>query len=359
MNHDSSMPSSIANLIRRNDSFVLTTHISPDGDALGSELALALFLRRIGKRVSVINADVPPYNLGWLPAIDTVQHFDGSLRQLKQINGADVIIVLDTNAHHRIGRMSSAVENSSAVKALVDHHTHPETWFDVTFVRESASSTAELVYEIIGQWDGNGIDADIATLLYAGIMTDTGSFRFGSVTPEVHRIVADILERGDIRPAPIHTSIYDTRSRAGIRLLARALESITLMYDDEVGYMVLSQRMMRETGASKDETDGFVNYILSIETVRAGAIFSETDRGIKISFRSKADCYVHEWARHFGGGGHRNASGAFVKGSLDEVIDDVMAAAPRFLDLGDDDAASEDLSDDDRAYLDTLLANRS
>lgn len=353
------MPRSIVNTIRQNQSFVLTTHISPDGDALGSELALALFLRRIGKRVDVINADVPPYNLGWLPAIDTVQHFDGSLKQLKAINNADVILVLDTNAHHRIGRMSSAVENSAAIKALVDHHTHPETWFDVTFVRETASSTAELIYEIINQWDGEGIDADVATLLYAGIMTDTGSFRFNSVTPEVHRIVADILDRGDIRPAPIHTSIYDTRSRAGIRLLARALESITLMYDDEVGYMVLSQRMMRETGASKDETDGFVNYILSIETVRAAAIFSETDRGIKISFRSKADSYVHEWARHFGGGGHKNASGAFVKGDLEQVIDDVMAAAPRFLGVGKGQAGGDDLSDEDQSYLDTLLANRS
>ncbi len=353
------MPNSIANLIRRNDSFVLTTHISPDGDALGSELALAIFLRRIGKRVSIINADVPPYNLGWLPALDSVQHFDGSLRQLKAINNADVILVLDTNTLQRIGRMGTAVENSRAIKALVDHHTHPETWFDTTFVRESASSTAELVYEIINQWDGEGIDADVATLLYTGIMTDTGSFRFSSVTPEVHRIVADILERGDIRPAPIHTSIYDTRSRAGIRLLARTLESITLTYGDEVGYMVLSQRMMRETGASKDETDGFVNYILSIETVRAAAIFSETDRGIKISFRSKADTYVHEWARHFGGGGHKNASGAFVKGSLEQVIDDVIAAAPRFLGINVDGSDEKDLSDEDRAYLDTMLANRS
>lgn len=352
------MPASVANLIRRSESFVLTTHISPDGDALGSQLALALFLRRLGKRVSIINADVPPYNLGWLPALDSAQHFDGSLKQLRTIDGADVIIVLDTNAFDRLGRMAGSVKNSGAVKALIDHHTHPETWFDTTFVRETASSTAELVYELIHQWDGDGIDADIATLLYVGIMTDTGSFRFNSVTPEVHRIAADILERGGIRPAPIHTAIYDTRSRAGIRLLARTLESITLAYNDEVGYMVLSQRMMRETGASKDETDGFVNYILSIETVRAAAIFSETDKGIKISFRSKGDTFVHEWARHFGGGGHKNASGAFVKGTLDQVIEDVMGLAPRFLGIDEEGAAEEDISNDDRAYLDTLLANR-
>ncbi len=352
------MPASVANLIRRNDSFVLTTHISPDGDALGSQLALGLFLRRLGKRVTMINADVPPYNLEWLPAIDSIQHFDGSLRQIRAINESDVIIVLDTNAADRLGRMASAVENSSAVKALVDHHTHPETWFDKTFVRETASSTAELVYELLHQWDGDGIDADVATLLYTGIMTDTGSFRFNSVTPEVHRIVADILERGGIHPAPIHTAIFDTRSRAGIRLLARTLESITLTYGDELGYMVLSQRMMRETGASRDETDGFVNYILSIETVRVAVIFSETEKGIKISFRSKGDTYVHELARHFGGGGHKNASGAFVKGSLEQVIDDVIGAAPRFIAIDNDDASDENLSDDDQAYLDTLLANR-
>lgn len=349
----------IKSLIHDSQTFVLTTHISPDGDALGSQIALGLFLRRMGKSVRMMNSDAPPYNLGWLPSVDEVELFDGSLDQRAFIDGADVIIVLDTNSLHRVGKLASTVQHSSATKVLVDHHTHPEDWFDVTYARDVASSTAELVYELINALDPSHIDADIATLLYTGVMTDTGSFRFNSVTPAVHRLVADILERGDITPAPIHTSIYDTRSRAGLRLLARALETITLVHDDQVGYVVLSKRIMRETGATKDEAEGFVNYVLSIETVRAAVMFSESDRGIKMSFRSKSDTYVHRWAKHFGGGGHRNASGAFVEGDLDQVIEEVMAVAPRYLGIETEEQDDENLSAADRSYLDTLLAKRS
>lgn len=352
------MPDQILDLIRREQSFFITTHISPDGDALGSQLALGLFLERLGKQVTMINSDSPPYNLAWLPSIDRVQLFDGSLEQRHAIDEADVSVMVDLNAFHRLGRVEAAFKNANGVKALIDHHTNPEEGFDFLFVRDRASSTAELIYDIISAWDASLIDTDIATLLYCGLMTDTGSFRFNSVTPRVHRIVADLLERGDITPAPIHTSIYDTRSRAGLRLLGLALDSITTRYDDQVAYMVLSQRMMRETGASKDEAEGFVNYALSIESVRAAVIFTELERGVKMSFRSKADTYVHKWARHFGGGGHRNASGAFVQGGITEVIDRVLNAAPRFLQL-ETAESSDELSIEDQSYLETLLANRS
>jgi phosphoesterase RecJ-like protein len=345
----------ILSLFRQHARFFITTHIRPDGDALGSELALGRFLKKLGKQVTIINSDPPPYNLDWLPGADDIELFDGAIQQRQRIDAADVILILDTNALERIGRLSGPVRNSHAVKVLVDHHTMPETWFDVTYARDTASSTGELVYELIAAYDAALVDADIATTLYTAIMTDTGSFRYSSVTPRLHRIVADLLERGDITPAPVHTSVYDTRSMPGLRLLGRALESITLRYNDQVGYMVISQRMMRDTGASSDDTEGLVNYVLSIERVKAAVLFYEIDSGTKMSFRSKADVHVNEWARAFGGGGHRNAAGAFVSTPLGATVDAVMAAAPRYLDLAfDEEPGGDTLSPEDASYLSLL-----
>lgn len=345
----------------RHERFILTTHIRPDGDALGSELALARFLQKLGKEVVIMNSDPPTYNLYWLPSIDQIQVFDGSFPQVRALAQTDAIVVMDTNALNRLGRMSIAVRDSSAEKLLIDHHTNPETWFDGVYARESAAATGELVYELISQHDAGLIDAEIATALYTAIMTDTGSFRYSSVTPRVHRVVADVLERGDISPDPIHVSIFDTRSREGLRLLGLALETLTLVHYGQVGYMVVSQRMVREAQSSLEETEGFVNYPLSIEGVKAALLFSETDSGVKVSFRSQGTTYVNEWARAFGGGGHRNASGAYVTRSLAEIVDEVIAAAPRFLDLGahEEEEVGQELSPEDASYLASLMNRKS
>ncbi|HEX7071205.1 MAG TPA: bifunctional oligoribonuclease/PAP phosphatase NrnA [Rhodothermales bacterium] len=339
----------------RHDRFVLTTHIRPDGDAIGSELGLAAFLRKLGRDVTIINSDPPTYNLSWLPGVESIHVFDGSLVQLQSVAEAGALVVVDTNAIDRLGRFAPTVKNAQCERLLIDHHTNPEAWFDATFVRDTASSTGELVYELICEHDADLIDADIATVLYTAIMTDTGSFRYNSVTPRVHRIVADLLDRGDIRPAPIHASVFDTRSMEGTRLLGRALETITLSFDGQLAYMVVSQRMVHETNSSLEETEGFVNYALSIEGVKAAVIFSETESGVKMSFRSKGKTHVNEWARSFGGGGHRNAAGAYVTRSLEETITAVIAAAPRYLDLEVDHAKEDELSAEDASYLDALM----
>lgn len=349
----------ILRLIEQHQRFFISTHIRPDGDAIGSELALARFLEKRGKEVAVLNSDPPPMNMDWLPEIDTAAVFDGSIEQREQIDRADVLFILDTNTMDRLGKLSAPVKNSRGLKALIDHHTHPESWFDVMYERETASSTGELIYELIAAYDADMIDMEIATCLYAAIVTDTGSFRYSSVKPSLHRVVADILERGEISPAPIHIAVYDTRSIEGLRLLGRALDSITLRYNGEVAYMVVTPRMLRETGAGSEDTEGFVNYALSIDGVRAAVLFFETESGTKMSFRSKADAHVNDWARAFGGGGHKNASGAYVRVPLDEAIDQVMEAAPRFLDLEPEDGSTVQLTDEDASYLSSLMEMKS
>lgn len=331
---------------------VLTTHIRPDADGLGSEIALALFLEKLRKRVWVINADPPPPNLDWMLELHPVKTFTGALRHLKATAEADAIVVLDTGALERLGAFGPTVRHSAADKLAIDHHPDPENWFDIAWVDTGAAATGELVYDLIAQHDPDLIDGPIATALYAAIMTDTGSFRYGGTTARTHRIVADLLERGDIAPEGIHIAIFDNRPMSGIRLLARALDTITTVYDGQVAYAVVSLALLEATSARSDEAEGVVNYPLSLEGVRAVVLFLETPSGVKCSFRSKGDLAVNSWARRFGGGGHRNAAGAYVSGKpLREVIDEVIAAAAQYLGLGQAYEPGAELSEEDRALL--------
>jgi phosphoesterase RecJ-like protein len=347
-------------LIRNHDRFFLTTHLGPDGDAVGSQLALGRFLEKMGKTVTIMNADEVDYNLDWLPGAGEIQVFDGALAQHEALAEAEVAFVLDCNDEERIGKVGSLVRDATATTVLIDHHLEPEHWFDVQFVRDEAAATGELVYEIIEALDPDLIDEGIATTLYTAIMTDTGSFRYSSVTPELHRSVADILERGGIGPAPIHETIYDRKSMPGLRLLGRMLNRIRLRHNGQLGYSVVTQRMVEDTGASWDDKQGFVNYVLSIEGVKAALLFSEADDGAKISFRSEADVRVDQWARNFGGGGHRNAAGAYVKRpTFENAIEDVVDAASDYIAFDSRHTADEELSPEDQSYLETLLDGTS
>lgn len=354
------------------DRFVLTTHLRGDGDAVGSTIALAMFLRAAGKETRIICPDAVSPNLEWLPGIDELDVYVGSINQMKAIASADALVVVDTNAAKRIGALADAFQHADAKRVLVDHHPTPEKWFDLIYQRDDASSTGELVCELIDEFEAEEpvkiVDHDVATLLYTAIMTDTGSFRFSNVTPKVHRHIADLIERGGIVPDEIHTELYDRRSLTSLRLLGLALERIDLRYDGRLGFLALSRQFMRDAGGERGDTEGLVNYILSVEGVRVAVFFLETDRGTKISFRSQGDVAVNKWAAAFGGGGHRNASGAFVKGFLDDVVDRVLESASKhveFLSAKNDphnDAGRPDeaeLSDDDANYLSALLNPRS
>jgi len=357
------MPDSVRRLLLDSTSVVICTHIRPDGDAIGSQLALAQYLQQEGVTAHCINSDAAAPNLTWMPGADALQTFDGSLAQRKLIDAADVVAIVDTNKLDRIGEVQTAVRASSAKRVLIDHHLEPEGGFDATFSRDTASSTGELVYELIHGHNPGRIDEAIATNLYVAIMTDTGSFRYDSVTPRVHDVIADLLRRGDLSPEPMHSAIYDTRTFAGLRLLSRSLDTLRVRYDGFVSYMLITRQMLEDAGASTDDAEGFVNYPLSMRGVQAALLFTETAKGVKISLRSKGDVAVNTWAKAFGGGGHRNASGVFIEESLDDVVESVIGAAPKHLDLPadatasstPDDAADPALTDDDAAYLSTLL----
>lgn len=322
------MLSEILELIHSKQSFFITSHIRPDGDALGSVIALGNFLKKLGKDVSMILSDPAPHNLLWLAKENKVKSFEGSIKQRNKIVLADVIFVVDVNTLDRLGEIASSVEQSPAKKVLIDHHLDPETWFDLQYVKTEATSTGELIYELITTEDANLIDTPIATALYTAIMTDTGSFRFDTVNALTHEITADLLKRGQFNPSEIHIKVFDNKSLGGLKLLGMSLETLNLAYDGRMSYMVVNQDMIRDSGAHTSESEGFVNHLLSIDTVQVCVLFLEIERGIKMSFRSKGEIPVNEWARQFGGGGHRNASGAFTQGKLNNVIKKVVQTAP-------------------------------
>ena len=335
---------SVRESLDRAERLVLTSHLRPDGDALGSEIALAHALRARGKEVLILNADPAPRTLDWLmddQPDGLVQIYEpGALAQAEAVAHADLLVVLDTNAKHRLGAVGDLFTQASAPVVLIDHHPDPETWFDVGWTQTDASATAEMIYSLIAGWGVDLIDAAIATALYVGIVTDTGSFRYRATTPRTHTIIADILERGDISPEPIHIALFDGRSRGGLRLLAASLQTIETHYNGRLATMWVDGEMIRRTGALFDETEGLISYALGLDGVVAAVIFLEVPSGVKASFRSKGDCPINKWAGKFGGGGHANASGAFIKdGQLRRSIKEVVDAAPMHV-------AAEEVPDD-------------
>lgn len=346
------------------DKIVLSTHVRPDGDALGSEIGVARFLLALGKEVTVVNNDPEPRTLSWLADQQPKGLFqvfeDGKLEQLEAISKADVLLVVDTGAEHRLGDVGQRFKNADAIKLLIDHHPNPDPWFDLVCVDTKRASTGELIYELIAGHDADLIDEHIASALYAAIMTDTGSFRYGATTPGTHRIVADLLERGNIGPEPIHIAIFDGRSREGLRLLARSLDTIATHYTGRLAAMHVTQDMLRETGAYFDETEGLINYALALDGVKAAVIFLETPSGIKASFRSKGDCPINEWAAQFGGGGHANASGAYIRNKpLHQAMKEVIDKAPLHVmsATAESDAENDELTSDDLALLASFKGN--
>lgn len=344
------MVADIVPFLKSANRVVITTHTRPDGDAIGSQVALGTFLASKGKEVWMINADPVPYNLEWLPGSGDVRVYDHSVELVEAIASADAVIIADTNALHRLGTPGNQIKATGGKRILIDHHTDPEDWFDMSHRRETASSTGELVYELMAGWDVTGISAEVAQALYVAIMTDTGSFRFSNVSPTLHRMTADLLERAGVNAAWMHSMVYDRKSPEGMKLLAAVLSTQQLHFDGAVGTMVVTRQMLEDTGAPVEETDGFVNMLLSIEGVHVAMLLTETARGTKISFRSKGEWEVHKWAQSMGGGGHRNAAGAFRAGSLEAALQHILTSAPDYLALIETETESA-LSEEDAEYL--------
>lgn len=315
----------IKNLLLPENKIVIITHYNPDGDAIGSSLGLKHFLKELGLEPIVIVPNDFPKFLKWMPEAKKTIIADYKRKMASDaIKDADVIFCLDFNAHNRIGIVGDWLANATAKKILIDHHQQPED-FDFVYSDVAIPATCQMIYhfiEALGKEDL--VNQNIAECLYTGIMTDTGGFRFRSTSATTHRIVANLIEKG-ADPAMITSNTWDTNTVSRLHLLSLILGRIELVKDGKVAILYLKRDELKEFGFEKGDTEGFVNYGLSIAGTKMSAFFMEDlyEDFIKISFRSKDDVDTNAFARaHFNGGGHINASGGKYLKNIHETIED-------------------------------------
>jgi phosphoesterase RecJ-like protein len=312
---------------------VIVTHWSPDGDAMGSSLGLYNFLIRLKHKVTVITPNDYPSFLFWLPGNKNVLVFNEKTNPAKKVVAkADFIFCLDFNSLKRIDKLGDEVGKSKAKKMIIDHHPQPDGFADYLFHDVKASSTAQLVYELICELDHKKLlNKAVANCLYTGIMTDTGSFRFPSTTARTHRIAADLIEAGAIG-SEIHNNVYDDNTGDKLKLLGYCLgEKMKIFPEYRTAMISLSAEDHLRFNYQKGDTEGVVNYCLSIRGIRFAVFFAERDGIVKTSFRSKGSFDVNKFARaNFEGGGHVNAAGGMSKLTLDQTIDKFLALLPAY-----------------------------
>ncbi|AFK03906.1 phosphoesterase RecJ domain protein [Emticicia oligotrophica DSM 17448] len=313
---------------------VITTHQNPDADALGSSLGLAAYLKKKGHHPTVITPTDYPDFLRWMSGESDVINFEGERHETakKLIANAEMIFCLDFSILNRIKSMEAFVRQAPAKKVLVDHHQQPEAFADYVFWNERAAATCELIYELIEKLgDKELIDIPTAECLYAGLVTDTGSFRFDSTTQEVHRIAGELIAVG-IHSNGIHRRIFDSNSFDRMKFLGFVLgEKLTYLPEYNVAYMAISKEELSRFSSKNGDTEGVVNYGLSIKGVIMAAIFTEKEDMIRISLRSVDDFSVSELARtHFNGGGHKNAAGGRSSESLEKTVEQFLALLPQY-----------------------------
>ena len=314
----------IKSLLSKKKDIVIIPHKNPDGDAIGASTGLKNYFDNFNHNVEIISPNKFPDFLRWLDPDNQIKIFFEDENCIQKIINADIIFTLDFNNLVRISSMKEQVENSNAIIIMIDHHENPSNYADFMYSVPEMSSTCEMIYHFIDKLgDKDKIDKNIAKSLYAGIMTDTGSFKFPSTTHVTHKVVSNLLKTG-ISHFEIHNQIYDNNKPERIQLLSFALSQIKIIEDLNTCYISLSQKNLDKFNYEKGDTEGIVNYGLSIKNIKFAAIFMENsnEKVIRISLRSRGNFNVNEFSKNiFGGGGHKNAAGAISKKTLSKTID--------------------------------------
>jgi phosphoesterase RecJ-like protein len=304
---------------------LLTSHTNPDGDALGSSLALYHFLKKTGHDVMVMVPDRFPEFLYWMPGQKEIKIFEENKEQYAEhFANCDILVSLDYNAPSRLGKEPAKFFNSSkATKVLIDHHIDPDyNSYDLCYSTTNISSTSEMVFELIEFLSPSNLDEDIASCIYAGIMTDTGSFSYNCNYYSTFEIVAHLYKTG-MDGQKINRLVYATNSESRVRLLGYSLSSkLKVVEPYHTAYIALTKKELEEFKYQSGDTEGLVNFALSIKGIKFAALFSERDNKIRISFRSAGDFSVNDFARkHFEGGGHKNAAGGDSFIPMDKTLE--------------------------------------
>ncbi len=314
----------LSKLFLSSDNILLISHINPDGDAIGSQLALYHYFKVNGKEVALMTPNYLQEFLKWMDGTDQINIFIKERKKcIKLIYEADLIVLLDFNQSNRLGEAQELVIASKARKVIIDHHLDPGNFADLIISDPTKCSTSELVHELVCEISGKQfLNRPYAEALYVGIVTDTGNFEYGSYSSRTFRIVADLLGTG-LEKEKILNLIYNNFSSDRIRLQGYALNKRMIVIPElRTAYIFLTKNDLKEYNHVKGDTEGFVNLPLSIKGINFSALFIEKDNFIKLSFRSKGNFPTHEFAtQYFSGGGHLNASGGEYPDTLENAID--------------------------------------
>ncbi len=316
------------------EKIVIVSHRNPDGDAYGSSLALYHYLVSLKQDVCVVSPNDSPDFLKWLPKQKDILIFEENVVEAsKLLKEATLIFTLDFNALGRVGsQMQLVLENVSADFIMIDHHQQPDDYAMITYSDPSKASTCEMIYHFIEKMgDIDKITIDVASCLYTGIVTDTGSFKYPSTSGDTHKIIAHLMEVG-IDHTKIHSNLFDTNSYNRLQLLGIALKNLKVVSDCHTAYITISQRELNSYDFKKGDTEGFVNYGLSLKGIVFAVIFIEDQKQgiIKMSFRSKGTFSVNEFARnYFNGGGHDNAAGGRSEDSMRNTVSKFLEILPK------------------------------
>jgi len=308
--------SAICRLLREKDRFLVACHENPEGDAIGSELALALALRKMGKTATVLNADPVPDNLLFLPGTETIVFSEDGSKY-------DAAVVVDCGSPERTGRVAQELRKCPLL-VNIDHHRTNGDLGELALVDPDAAATGLLIHRVLSAM-GYEIGLDVATNIYVAVLTDTGSFHYGSSSPEAFEVAGEMVRRG-VDPWAVAEQVYETQSALRLRLLGRVLASLEVSAGGRVACITAMREDLREFASGKDALEGFINYPRSIVGVEVAVSFREEEDVFRVSFRSKGRVDVSAVAARFGGGGHRNAAGCTVPGTLADVRKRVLEA---------------------------------
>jgi len=315
----------IQTIIQNGKKFILTTHVNADGDGIGSEIALLHYLRELGKDVHVFNHNPTPENLEFLDRRGELQLFDAT-QHGEIVRAADAVFILDISDWERLRELGKLLKQSSVTKICIDHHPLEGKLGDLDWIFTGASSTGEMMYELLTKL-GARLQGKMLEALYTAILTDTGGFRFSNTNPRAHQIAADLIARG-VKPHHIYQEVYEKQSANKLRLLGKILNSLNFSSDGRLVWFAVTQDLMKATGTQPRDTEGFADFPRSIDGVELCLMFLETEkRQVKISFRSKGKIVINGLANRYGGGGHPYASGALVDGNFQQVMQQVVEEA--------------------------------
>jgi len=316
-------------LVKPGASCVITTHYSPDGDAVGSELALAEFLGRLGARAHIINQDPIPRIYRFLEGTDAARTYSPADNEV--IRTADVIFLLDVSAWNRIGSPAEALRVSAATRVCIDHHTTNDGIADFDVVDPAASATGELIYDMLAAFDAS-ISGAMARALFVAVATDTGWFRFANTSARVFEIAADLTRRGAL-PAELYACVHERLRWERLALLGRGLAEMHSAADGRIIWTAFTREMFQQTGADSEDVEGIIDLLRTTGGIDIAILFREdADGSIRVSLRSKNEADVSELAEKFGGGGHARAAGIRMTGTtLDEATRTVVAAAEELI----------------------------